>query len=110
MQSICSPASFTSSSGARLRHRIEKRLRTLHAAGLARTITDLDMIGPVTAKSRSGQIYTVFSSNNYLGLTHHPKVLQAAADALVKGGTSATGSRLISGGITRGSDLSLIHI
>lgn len=63
------------------------------------------MIGPVTARSRSGQIYTVFSSNNYLGLTHHPKVLQAAADALIKGGTSSTGSRLISGGIARGSDL-----
>lgn len=98
MQSTYSHAPLASSSGARLRHRVEKRLRTLHAAGLARTITDLDMIGPVTARSRSGQIYTVFSSNNYLGLTHHPKVLQAAADALIKGGTSSTGSRLISGG------------
>ena len=38
-------------------------------------------------------------------MTHHPKVLQAAADALIKGGTSSTGSRLISGGIARGSDL-----
>ncbi|UQT39561.1 hypothetical protein M5E89_15230 [Acidaminococcus intestini] len=73
MQSTYSHAPLASSSGARLRHRVEKRLRTLHAAGLARTITDLDMIGPVTARSRSGQIYTVFSSNNYLGLTHHPK-------------------------------------
>ena len=105
LQSTYSHAPLASSSGARLRHRVEKRLRTLHAAGLARTITDLDMIGPVTARSRSGQIYTVFSSNNYLGLTHHPKVLQAAADALIKGGTSSTGSRLISGGIARGSDL-----
>lgn len=105
MQSTYSHAPLASSSGARLRHRVEKRLRTLHAAGLARTITDLDMIGPVTARSRSGQIYTVFSSNNYLGLNHHPKVLQAAADALIKGGTSSTGSRLISGGIARGSDL-----
>lgn len=105
LQSTYSHAPLASSSGARLRHRVEKRLRTLHAAGLARTITDLDMIGPVTARSRSGQIYTVFSSNNYLGLTHHPKVLQAAADALIEGGTSSTGSRLISGGIARGSDL-----
>lgn len=105
LQSTYSHAPLASSSGARLRHRVEKRLRTLHAAGLARTITDLDMIGPVTARSRSGQIYTIFSSNNYLGLTHHPKVLQAAADALIKGGTSSTGSRLISGGIARGSDL-----
>lgn len=36
-------------------------------------------------------------SNNYLGLTTHPKVRQAAQDAIEKYGTSCTGSRLLNG-------------
>ncbi len=36
-------------------------------------------------------------SNNYLGLTTHPKVRQAAEDAIRKYGTSCTGSRFLNG-------------
>jgi 8-amino-7-oxononanoate synthase len=36
-------------------------------------------------------------SNNYLGLTTHPKVRQAAQDAVKEFGTSCTGSRLLNG-------------
>jgi 8-amino-7-oxononanoate synthase len=36
-------------------------------------------------------------SNNYLGLTTHPKVLAAAMDALRRFGTSCTGSRFLNG-------------
>ena len=36
-------------------------------------------------------------SNNYLGLTTHPKVRQAAIDAIHKFGTSCTGSRFLNG-------------
>jgi 8-amino-7-oxononanoate synthase len=36
-------------------------------------------------------------SNNYLGLTTHPKVRQAAIDAIAKYGTSCTGSRFLNG-------------
>ena len=36
-------------------------------------------------------------SNNYLGLTIHPKVRQAAIDAIQKYGTSCTGSRFLNG-------------
>lgn len=36
-------------------------------------------------------------SNNYLGLTTHPKVRQAAEDAIRKFGTSCTGSRFLNG-------------
>lgn len=39
----------------------------------------------------------MIGSNNYLGLTVHPKVRQAALDALKKYGTSCTGSRLLNG-------------
>jgi 8-amino-7-oxononanoate synthase len=36
-------------------------------------------------------------SNNYLGLTTHPKVRQAARDAIERYGTSCTGSRFLNG-------------
>jgi 8-amino-7-oxononanoate synthase len=36
-------------------------------------------------------------SNNYLGLTTHPKVKQAAIDAIKRYGTSCTGSRFLNG-------------
>jgi 8-amino-7-oxononanoate synthase len=36
-------------------------------------------------------------SNNYLGLTTHPKVRQAAKDAIDRYGTSCTGSRFLNG-------------
>ena len=36
-------------------------------------------------------------SNNYLGLTHHPKVLAAAEDALHQYGSGCTGSRFLNG-------------
>ncbi len=36
-------------------------------------------------------------SNNYLGLTTHPKVRQAALDAIDRYGTSCTGSRFLNG-------------
>lgn len=38
-------------------------------------------------------------SNNYLGLTTHPKVRQAAIDAIERYGTSCTGSRFLNGTI-----------
>lgn len=39
-------------------------------------------------------------SNNYLGLTMHPKVRQAAIDAVQRYGTSCTGSRFLNGNMT----------
>ena len=35
----------------------------------------------------------MLGSNNYLGLTHHPEVVEAARDAIENFGTSCTGSR-----------------
>ncbi len=39
----------------------------------------------------------MMGSNNYLGLTHHPKVIAAAEAALKKYGTGCTGSRFLNG-------------
>ncbi|MGH7444443.1 MAG: aminotransferase class I/II-fold pyridoxal phosphate-dependent enzyme [Longimicrobiales bacterium] len=44
-----------------------------------------------------GERKIMVGSNNYLGLTHHPKVLEAAAAALVKYGSGCTGSRFLNG-------------
>jgi 8-amino-7-oxononanoate synthase len=41
--------------------------------------------------------YIMIGSNNYLGLTHHLKVKEAATKALQKYGTGCTGSRLLNG-------------
>src|SRR4051812_1650699 len=51
-----------------------------------------------TTEARIGGEWKVMvGSNNYLGLTHHPKVLEAARQALVKYGSGSTGSRLLNG-------------
>lgn len=44
-----------------------------------------------------GRLVTMLGSNNYLGLTAHPKVREAAKQAIDKYGTSMTGSRLVNG-------------
>ncbi len=44
-----------------------------------------------------GEPKIMMGSNNYLGLTHHPKVLAAAEAALRRYGSGCTGSRFLSG-------------
>src|SRR3989338_3176969 len=47
--------------------------------------------------------YIDFSSNDYLGLSSHPKLIKAAYEAIAEFGTSSQASRLLSG------DLKLHH-
>jgi 8-amino-7-oxononanoate synthase len=44
-----------------------------------------------------GERKLMFGSNNYLGLTHHPRVIEAAQEALHRFGTGCTGSRFLNG-------------
>ena len=44
-----------------------------------------------------GQKKVMMGSNNYLGLTHHPRVLEAAKNALERYGSGCTGSRFLNG-------------
>ncbi len=46
-----------------------------------------------------GKKVIMMGSNNYLGLTTHPKVREAAIEAIQRFGTSATGSRLLNGSL-----------
>ena len=44
-----------------------------------------------------GERKIMVGSNNYLGLTHHPYVLERAREALYRYGTGCTGSRFLNG-------------
>lgn len=44
-----------------------------------------------------GEWKIMVGSNNYLGLTHHPVILEAAQRALCRYGSGSTGSRLLNG-------------
>jgi 8-amino-7-oxononanoate synthase len=47
----------------------------------------------------NGEPKIMMGSNNYLGLTHHPKILAAAEAALKRYGSGCTGSRYLSGNL-----------
>jgi 8-amino-7-oxononanoate synthase len=50
-----------------------------------------------TVVTIEGQRRIMLGSNNYLGLTHHPRVLEAASRALHTYGSGCTGSRFLNG-------------
>lgn len=59
--------------------------------------------GPIV--SIEGRKVIMAGSNNYLGLTAHPKVRQAAIDAIHRYGTGCSGSRYLTGTITLHTEL-----
>lgn len=72
------------------------KAREIQAAGLYpyfKPISDSED----TAVVIEGQKRIMLGSNNYLGLTHHPKVLEAAGRALHRYGAGCTGSRFLNG-------------
>lgn len=52
-----------------------------------------------------GKRRVMIGSNNYLGLTHHPKVREAAKMAIDQFGTGCTGSRFLNGNLILHEDL-----
>lgn len=53
----------------------------------------------------SGKKVLMFGSNSYLGLTNHPKVIEAAVEATRKYGTGCAGSRFLNGTLDLHLDL-----
>ncbi len=51
-----------------------------------------------TRVTKDGKEYVMLSSNDYLGLSQHPKIKEAGIKALQKWGSSTTGARLANGG------------
>ena len=58
-----------------------------------RVVTHLD----ATHVLWEGRRYVNFASNDYLGLTHHPRVIRAAADAIAREGAGSAASALVTG-------------
>lgn len=50
-----------------------------------------------TVVTINGKRVLMFGSNSYLGLTNHPKIKEAASDAIKKYGTGCAGSRFLNG-------------
>lgn len=82
-----------------LQSHLTDRLHHWQDAGLARTIADFaggqDPVAEVDGDPR-----LLFSSSNYLGLSRHPDVVEAAVHATRKFGTGSGGSRLTTGSTT----------
>jgi 8-amino-7-oxononanoate synthase len=55
----------------------------------------------------SGKKQVMIGSNNYLGLTHHPEVQEAAIKAIEKYGTGCTGSRFLNGNLNLHEELEI---
>ncbi len=78
---------------------IEARLDDLRESGLYRRLRMVS--GPQGPRVvLDGKPVLMLCSNNYLGLADHPRVREAAADAAMRWGVGAGGSRLVSGTMT----------
>lgn len=76
--------------------KLKEELEELKNNNLNRTIDDLRFISSTKAIDKDGKEFLVFGTNNYLGLTHHPDVINASKKASTYG-TGSTGSRLTTG-------------
>ena len=91
----------------------EDRLRAYPRYELYRLGVDTDLYPyyrPVESASRprltvDGREVINFGSNNYLSLSYHPRVIEAAIAATRRFGTGVTGSRLLNGTLTLHQEL-----
>ena len=75
---------------------LDTEREALEQAGLRRHLRTV-MSAPTGTINLDGRDVVLLGSNNYLGLSTHPKVIAAAVEATQTFGTGASGSRLISG-------------
>ena len=78
---------------------LQSECTELEQAGLLRHLRVV-MSAPTGTINLDGRDVVMLGSNNYLGLSTHPEVIDAAVEATKVYGTGASGSRLISGNNT----------
>lgn len=77
--------------------RVDERCAELRAGGRWRRPRPFDASGPTGTLSDEGRPVVSFASNDYLGLSVHPAVVEAASAALARWGTGSGASRLVTG-------------
>ena len=77
-------------------HWLKVELDQLNQTGLRRSLRSV-MTAPTGRSVLDGREVILLGSNNYLGLSTHPKVIEAAAEAVREYGACASASRLMSG-------------
>jgi 8-amino-7-oxononanoate synthase len=82
----------------------EELITELKQRSLYRQFHTIDAVHG-TSVSRAGRPLVNFASNDYLGLTQHPKLKMAAADAAQRFGAGSGASRLITGTLAIHSEL-----
>lgn len=74
-------------------------LATLQEKGLLRGVRPAVRLPGARIRFGDGPVLVDFSSNDYLGLSHHPKLIAAAGDYAGLFGAGAGASRLVSGNL-----------
>ncbi len=82
-----------------------KELEGLKEKGLLRKLITTTPLGKGASVEVDGRACVDFSSNDYLGLSQHPKIKAAAKRAIDKYGVGSRASRLMSGNIRLYTDL-----
>ena len=75
---------------------ISGKLRALEARSLKRTLSETDRYAPALTR-HSGDHMISFCCNDYLNLSHHPKVIESMIAATRRYGAGSGASRLVTG-------------
>ncbi len=80
-----------------LKEHLQTELKTIEEAGLFKKERIINSVQDAVIKISTGQEVMNFCSNNYLGLSSHPKVVQAAKDTMDSHGFGMSSVRFICG-------------
>lgn len=81
----------------KLKEHLQSELQSIEEAGLFKKERVITSVQDAVIKISTGQEVVNFCANNYLGLSSHPKVVQAAKDALDSHGFGMSSVRFICG-------------